>query len=209
MTENYPRIIGITGAKESGKDTAYLLLAKMAPYERRAFADPLREEIEPILLGHAPIPDDLPPQLFVWMMAQLLENDDLDGMDLPPILFQKPYTERMRKIQQWWGTEYRRQKYGDDYWLRKFEEYIDARPGKLWAVTDVRFPNEAECIRKNGGIVWRITNPKTDNRMDSHESERNINLIRPDVVIPNDDSLDVLSGRIRDALTMSMRSAAA
>jgi hypothetical protein len=58
------------------------------------------------------------------------------------------------KLLQWWGTEYRRRQ-DPDYWVNKLTEAI---PGKLDMVliTDVRFPNEAECIKNRGGYNVKI-----------------------------------------------------
>lgn len=53
------------------------------------------------------------------------------------------------KLLQWWGTEYRRSQ-DPDYWVNKLSASI---PGTLdiALITDVRFVNEAECIKNRGG----------------------------------------------------------
>jgi hypothetical protein len=58
------------------------------------------------------------------------------------------------KLLQWWGTEYRRAQY-PDYWVDKLSESI---PGTLDMVliTDVRFANEAQCIKNRGGYNVKV-----------------------------------------------------
>ena len=68
--------------------------------------------------------------------------------------------ELYRPILQWWGTEFRRGVKGYDYWVKKMEHELQVLAEKtddlLVFVTDIRFPNEAELIRKFGGTIARV-----------------------------------------------------
>lgn len=52
-------------------------------------------------------------------------------------------------------------------------------------VSDNRFINEAECIKKNGGHVIKITGDRSDEHKSNHKSEVEIDLIEADFTIVN------------------------
>lgn len=55
-------------------------------------------------------------------------------------------------------------------------------------IGDVRFKNEADAIRERGGLIVRINRPDvTDisNGVQNHASEKEFDLIQPDIVIDN------------------------
>ena len=78
-----------------------------------------------------------------------------------------------RQILRWWGTEYRRAQ-DESYWLKKMQARIDwanqqDMPPNTIVITDVRFKNEAELVRKMGGQIWRIDRDTAANP-DAHAS---------------------------------------
>lgn len=73
------------------------------------------------------------------------ERSDLD-------VWTKPYTEEVRALLQWWGTEYRRAQ-DPDYWVKKTVERIQASDAETVVLTDVRYANEAKAVRDMGGLV--------------------------------------------------------
>jgi len=69
------------------------------------------------------------------------------------------------EFQQKLGTEAMRDNIHKEGWiLALMSEY---GPREDWIVTDVRFPNEAEAIRKTGGILIRIEGDPTGKRKTS------------------------------------------
>ncbi len=72
-------------------------------------------------------------------------------------LWDKPYPEEIRRLLQWWGTEFRRAQ-DIDYWAtRGIEEAMrQAEHQHLVVITDVRFENEAHAIRAAGGVVFEV-----------------------------------------------------
>ncbi len=80
-----------------------------------------------------------------------------------------------RKLLQWYGTEYRRNIFGQDYWLDKMQDFLDAQvPGTVVIAPDMRFPNEANfCTRQNNGYVIRIYRPGMDDT-NTHPSETSL-----------------------------------
>ncbi len=65
------------------------------------------------------------------------------------------------KLLQWWGTEYRRQHYGHDYWVKKTFASIPANLD-IAMVTDVRFINEADAIKQRGGYNINVQRLRED-----------------------------------------------
>ncbi|WP_126223331.1 hypothetical protein [Burkholderia ambifaria] len=65
-----------------------------------------------------------------------------------------------RWVTQLWGTEYRRKRYGDDYWTRQGCEKVSG-PGDF-LVTDVRMPNEPVALAEMGATLVRIVRPGTE-----------------------------------------------
>jgi len=59
------------------------------------------------------------------------------------------------KLLQWWGTEFRRQHFGYDYWVKKMFASIPANLD-IALISDVRFVNEAEAIKQLGGYTINV-----------------------------------------------------
>lgn len=73
-----------------------------------------------------------------------------------------------------------------------------ARPGSNWIIPDVRFPNEVEAIRKRGGLVIRVDNPRIESN-DNHASETALDEYQHwDYKINNDGSIDDLIIKVKD-----------
>jgi hypothetical protein len=68
-----------------------------------------------------------------------------------------------------------------------------------WIITDTRFPNEAEAIKKAGGIVIRINRPGVQ-PINPHPSETSLDNWNFDAVINNDSQIDDLIQKIRVVL---------
>ncbi len=97
----------------------------------------------------------------------------------------------VRRILQWWGTEYRRAQ-DHDYWTkaweRKLSEYDLDTVHIL--VDDVRFINELNTIKKHGGAFIKIERPGF-NGANNHSSENSLDGYDDwNLVICNDGSLE-------------------
>lgn len=142
-------VIGVSGKKRSGKDTFFQMLEKHSsvPVYRLAFADTLKNEIYERILK----PDGLE--------RSMLDNDATK--------------EQFRTLLQWWGTEYRRRLFRDDYWLAKLSEQLEQYKDQnaIVVITDVRFPNEFTFIKSIGGLMVRVSRPGLPNSTDPHPSE--------------------------------------
>lgn len=187
MQAGKPSVIGLTGHMGAGKDSAAALLA-MVGYQRVAFADQVRHEAaEAIARGFVPTEALAYPQIAYDLQSVTTEE-----------VWEKPTKNRMRRILQWWGTEYRRAS-DPDYWVKRAMQEADAIP--MMAVSDVRFPNEVAAIRERGGVVWKINRSVTLNGIPGHASETLVDQIEPDVTISNHGTLLDLADAIMSQLS--------
>jgi hypothetical protein len=154
-----PLLIGFTGFKKAGKDTAARLLhEQFTPYKdypivkRIGFADELKKEVA----------------TYLQVTTTWIE----ERKNIPEI----------RVLLQRLGTEKR--EIDDQFWIKKLDAGIDHSTGGIYLIPDVRFLNEANFIHCKGGCVIYVENRKlkTD---DSHISETEHLKIRPDYRIPN------------------------
>ena len=174
------KLIGLVGHKQSGKDSVYGCISKFdASYLtkckclRFAFADKLKAEV-----------------------AELL------GTTVEKLEAQKSHP-LVRHIFQWYGVFKREQDI--NYWIKQLDIAIESYK-KLTVqcvnvfVTDVRFRNEADYIKSNGGLLWRIRNQAADSVWDTHASEMEIEMIECDNFIHNDSSMLRLEMEVKDVM---------
>ena len=108
--------------------------------------------------------------------------------------------ERWRPILQWWGVEFRRHYFGQDYWLRKMVEKLLTMDEEFAVVTDVRFRDEADYIRASGGFVVRVE--RETGLQDGHVSELNLDGYDGfDYVLNNHKDIDSLELKVDRVLT--------
>lgn len=134
-------LTAFTGLKGSGKDTAGAVFTKRN-YQKVSFAQPLKKMLRELLIMRG-VPND--------------ETDDyLEGFrkEQPThFLMGKSPRHAMQTI----GTEWGRGMIADDLWIDTFERRcFGIRKHYGVVVTDVRFPNEVEAIKKLGGVVFRV-----------------------------------------------------
>lgn len=159
-TPDIPPIIGFTGFAGSGKTTATnALLRKHLGAQRLAFADPLKRMTRELL--RAVLPKGWEHDSASYIADPVLKET--------PIPFMGNLTAR--EIMQTLGTEWGRKTLHEDFWVQlasgKVERLIGTSfkksanvPLKL-IFDDVRFANEADMIRRYGGIVVLIDRPGT------------------------------------------------
>jgi hypothetical protein len=82
-----------------------------------------------------------------------------DGAPIDEVFFTAKSPETRDMLQKR-GTEEGRHVYGEDIWIRTMEAWVAsylAAGVTRFAITDVRFPNEADWIKHMGGQLVRIT----------------------------------------------------
>lgn len=157
-----PRILAFTGKQEAGKSTAARYLRERHGYAGTNLTDPFDEMLAP-LLRRMNVPEhEIMPRL-------------TGGMKNTPI----PGFEWLtgRKLKQAIGLEFRDaisrptpdggtdRGFFHDLWMAENAHQ------PLLVHEQVRYGFEADLIRRDGGVVYRVYDPN-DTRQDSHESER-------------------------------------
>jgi hypothetical protein len=138
-------LIGLIGHKSAGKDTFADVLVHEYGFTKRAFADPLKKCCQ---------------SLFFLSESQL--SDPIQKEKVDPRWGLSP-----RQIFQKVGTDLFRHHFDTNFWVKHF--LLGHDKTRSTVCSDVRFENEAETIRRLGGILIRIHRDSKDN--DSHESE--------------------------------------
>jgi len=166
-----PLLIGLTGRARSGKSTAAEHLVGTYLLEHYAFADPLRDGLMAIFnLDPTDFEGDRKEQPLVWL-------------DLSP-----------RQLMQSMGTEWARNIVHPDVWVKLGEQNLDYMSKALGAVlgfviSDVRFENEAELIRRRGGTVIHISRSDAQS-VNPHISEAGIAVHQHDLIVRNNGTID-------------------
>ena len=94
-----------------------------------------------------------------------------------------------RELLQRLGTEVGRDMFGNDFWVN--QAILRAKEHDKVVISDVRYINEAEAVRGQGGLVFRI-NKNNVSEVNSHESEKNLNDYEFDYIINNDSTKEDL-----------------
>jgi hypothetical protein len=204
-------LIGFAGKAASGKTTAAHFLKNILPGETLIIpmAMVLRDEVEDFLrrsgaAEHVPLvygsQEDKVRVFQVDTARALTACPDwahflVEHRDLQDQPGHSAVT--VRRLLQWWGTEYRRAQ-DPDYWTkawgRKVEQYDLSRVHIL--VDDVRFMNELQVIRAHGGLIVKIERPGFLGA-NSHASETSLDDFSEwDAIVVNDGTLAAFEGKI-------------
>jgi hypothetical protein len=201
--DTYPPLIGLHGFPRSGKDTAAEVLTRDHGYTRIALADPIRNGLlaldpwvragdwseynddnrdDPRWLSY---PYSVSPRRLTSLVAEF-GWDGLKASDL--------WRFETRTLPQKFGTEVGREEFWNTFWLDLAERrMLDA--GRV-VVTDVRFANEAEWIRSQGGLLINIVRPGYG-AVNNHASEA---VQECDVIINNDSDVSTLLARLEEVV---------
>lgn len=197
-------VVGLSGFAQSGKTTAALYLEKKYGIRRKHIAEPLRAMLAVLLQANG---------MSSEMISRYLEGDLKESV-IPEL----GVTSRYAQITL--GTEWGRELIGDDLWADTWERGIE--DGDSVMNDSVRFPNEADAIRRRGGVVVMIKRPGTKPAKFNwgklgkflfdkfgllwgvHDSER-IDRIKPDFVIHNDSNVEQLYADLDEAMALHFK----
>jgi hypothetical protein len=184
-------LVGLAGHAGAGKDTCADILGSAHSFARLAFADAVRSELAASFGVDLRLFTDRSLKEAPTLELALRRCSDLTFVDLVMSLglglnYDKAISPRV--AMRLWGTEYRRNYCGADYWLMRAHERVEAlhREGyRRIAITDVRFLNEAALVRTLDGEVWRVRRPSADAQPARHQSEQEVDAIQADRIINN------------------------
>lgn len=165
-------LIGITGHKFSGKSTVTDRLSKSMGYKVRSFATKLKSMV--VTLTGCTLDD--------------LENYDFKENEIVPEhlwTFCSNDKHNYRSLLQGLG-DYMRDKNPEVF----IESELYDNPQRC-IISDCRMLNEAEAIKKRGGVIVRVIRENAGNN-DTHKSEVEIDMIEPDYLVYNNGTIDDL-----------------
>ncbi|MCK5307074.1 MAG: hypothetical protein KAJ73_00550 [Zetaproteobacteria bacterium] len=189
-------IIGITGFKQSGKDSVAKILRLRHAHRVYGMADPMYMMMA-VGLGIAS--EDV-------VEAGRIDLSVLNRLGVSiRVMYDKEeiipeYGCSLRHIMQTLGTEWGRELISKEVWITRFGAWRD-RNGypEYVAIPDVRFDNEALAIREMGGVMIEVRRPDMDGG-DAHSSESGINTELIDHVIDNDCCKSILMAKVDSLL---------
>lgn len=170
-------IIGIAGKKRAGKSEVAKILVEEFGFTHLAFADAIKAAVytlDPII------------SLSGLRLQYLVDNNGWEAA--------KEFPE-VRRLLQKFGTEVGRDLIDKQIWVEITMSGIKASSNVV--LSDVRFRNEAEEIKYQGGQVWRVNRITAEDVIDFHRSETELDDWTYDQYIPNNGSLEDLRAEIR------------
>jgi hypothetical protein len=142
-------IVGFVGRAGSGKDTTADIFTEIVQEEihRHSFAGALKKDLCRMF--------DVPETVFHCQKLKTIPMEEL-------------YGRSPREMMQWYGTVMR--SISTNYWIDRLARTLE---GKINLVTDVRYIEEGEFIKNNGGVLVYIDRDSVLPRLakGSHSSE--------------------------------------
>lgn len=194
-------LIGIGGKIGSGKDTLAAMFKELAPemnFEVHKFAGKLKQVAS--LITGIPIEkfeDQEFKKTFLgseWdsNYSRYLYDPYIDQHVLYTTVQQMTVRDLLQKL----GTDAMRNGLHVNTWVNAtFADYTD---DKNWIITDVRFPNEVEALKKRGGILMRIDRNSHNTVGTNHISETALDTFFGwDYLVDNNSSLEDLRNQSR------------
>lgn len=177
-----PALIGLIGKRRVGKDTAALALTKKG-YKALRFATPLKDMVRAYLTAVGT--DKI-------TIEKMIEGD-LKEM---PVTCFNGHTARY--VMQTLGTDWGRKYLGKDIWVQACRETW--RQYNYVVISDVRFKNEAEAIKADGGTLLRILRPRLRISLSNHKSEKELEGIQEDITISNNGTVPQFHRKLYEKL---------
>jgi len=191
------KIIAIQGFIGSGKDTlANLLLEKYENSIKLSFASTLKDIVSIVFGWNRELLEGETQESRLW--REEIDEWWSQRLNIPHLT--------PRWILQNWGTDVLRGHFHPDIWLASLENKIRFMNKDVIIITDCRFENEINCLRKLGATFVRIkrgpepewlsyylnygTTPKV------HISEYSWVKNNFDYVIENNESMEELKGKL-------------
>ena len=181
-------IIGLSGYAQSGKDTVANTLVNEYGFTRVAFADKIREllyEMDP------PMPVGVSMEAHVVGLQNYVNIYGWDEAKQHPMV---------RSMLQNLGVGARKL-FGPQFWIHEAMKTMlnEPRLDLNYVITDVRFLNEADMIRANNGMTWRVKRPGVE-AVNSHVSEHDLDGYKVDQILHNGGTLEELESLVRQRM---------
>jgi hypothetical protein len=183
-------IVGIKGKIGSGKTLSSNIIREIFPFTEYAMAYPIKKIGD--VLGFT--------------------NAELYGTQSQKLEKNKHWGISGREFMQIFGTDICRDVLPtkipqmDKIWVRCFDIFCSDHCDENIIVSDVRFIDEAQAIKKCGGFIIEIQRPQksigqNDDIVREHISETESDQIIPDFIIKNDSDIAELTTKIYNTIT--------
>lgn len=224
------KLIGLAGPARVGKDSIADYLVETHDFLKFAFSDGLYREVQEaygledqsLLRGADTKEKDLrvlalhncSDRAFAKVAVAALDAELHDFDD--KYLYPEGLALSPRWVLQRWGTDYRR-KQDPNYWVKQSQAFVDAflagvADGSVQRVnglvnTTVRFENELEFIRGQGGEVWHVYRREAEaQHLNTYVSERRLPVSPGDKELYNNGTIEQLGTAATLLLTTSTQS---
>jgi hypothetical protein len=138
-------IIGVCGLIGAGKDTIADYLVNIHQFRRESFANTLKDAVSSVFGWDRELLEGRTKHSRAWReQVDAWWADRLGMPDLTP-----------RWVLQYWGTEVVRRGFHDDTWIASLENKLRKTTDDV-VISDCRFPNEIDAIKRAGGVVIRV-----------------------------------------------------
>jgi hypothetical protein len=184
-------IIGLLGEAGSGKDTVANYLISKHGYSQDSFAASLKDAVSAVFGWDREALEGKTSESREWReTVDSWWSERLNIPDLTP-----------RLMLQQWGTDVCRNHFHNDIWIASLERRLSTNSNTV--ISDCRFPNEIDIIKKMNGITIRIYRGASISN--NHISEYAWKSIEPDYKIYNNESLEELYSKL-DIIMYKLRS---
>ena len=139
-------IVGVAGFIGSGKDTIADYLITFKGFRRMSYAEPLKDAVASIFGWDRELLEGTTKYSREW--RDTVDTWWAERLQIPHLT--------PRWVLQQWGTEVGRRAFHDDIWIASIENRLRNIKDNI-VISDCRFPNELNSIKRAGGITIRVT----------------------------------------------------
>lgn len=181
-------VIGLTGRKLAGKDTAAQYFVDKHGFEQVAYADVLKDAVCALFNVDRKWLEDHKSDVYtrVQIARHYSEGQLKDATEYKSEMSLRQFLQRA-------GTEMGREVFGQSFWVNQL--YDRLQDNKNYVISDVRFNNESpmcdfiiEIVRNNVGH-------------DPHVSEQGLREELIDYIVPNNGTIEDLHSRLEAVMT--------
>ena len=182
-------IIGINGKIGTGKDTLASYYVENFGFKRLAFADAVKKIAAMTLGPH-------------FSLENCVEMDKTSrSWRDQPYQVTPEFSISPREAWQKIGTDAMRNTVWKDVWLNAFDLQID--PKYNYVVPDLRFPNEADFLKKKGAFLIKVVREIPGSKFSDHLSETSLDFYNEfNLMIVNEGTLKDLYAMAEGAIEL-------